>query len=55
MLKSNHFTHKAILIFAFVMGFLSTMNAQWVSLGNGTTYTIDDLMEVSNSCMEVKY
>ena len=51
MLKSNHFIKKAILVFAFVLSSVSIMNAQWTSPGNGTTYTIEDLMEVSNGCI----
>jgi len=47
MLKSNHFIKKAILVFAFVLSSVSIMNAQWTSPGNGTTYTLNDLVEVS--------
>jgi len=39
---------KLYLSFLFVLVFSSTMNAQWVSPGNGTTYTIPDLVNVSN-------
>lgn len=35
----------------FILGLWSMLNAQWVSPGNGTTYTIEDLMEVSNGCI----
>ena len=31
---------------AFSIGLWSMLNAQWVSPGNGTTYTLDDLVEV---------
>lgn len=37
---------KYLLLFVFV-GLWSMLNAQWVSPGNGTTYTLDDLVEVS--------
>ena len=48
MLKSNHFIQRAILVFAFVLSSVSIMNAQWTSPGNGTTYTLPDLVAVSN-------
>ena len=48
MSKLNNFIQKAILIFAFVIGSISMMNAQWVSPGNGTTYTMPDLVATSN-------
>ena len=35
----------------FILGLWSMLNAQWVSPGNGTTYTIEDLVEVSNGCV----
>ena len=38
---------KATLILAIVLGFVSMLNAQWTSPGNGTTYTLDDLVEIS--------
>lgn len=36
---------KRILVLALVFGFMSMLNAQWVSPGNGTTYTLSDLVE----------
>ena len=42
---------KTTLILALFLGFVPMMNAQWVSPGNGTTYTIDDLVEISNGCV----
>ena len=48
MSKLNYFLQKAILTFVFVIGSLSTLNAQWVSPGNGTTYTFPDLVNVTN-------
>ena len=38
---------KATLILALFLGFIPMMNAQWTSPGNGTTYTLDDLVEIS--------
>ena len=38
---------KATLILALFIGFIPMLNAQWTSPGNGTTYTLDDLVEVS--------
>ncbi len=35
----------------FILGLWSMLNAQWTSPGNGTTYTIEDLVEVSNGCV----
>lgn len=42
---------KIALMFVFSIGLWSMLNAQWVSPGNGTTYTIEDLVEVSNGCV----
>ena len=36
-------------LFLFVS--LTLLNAQWVSPGNGTTYTIEDLVVLSNGCV----
>ena len=38
---------KVFSFFALMLAFASTANAQWTSPGNGTTYTLDDLVEVS--------
>ena len=38
---------KATLILALFLGFIPMLNAQWTSPGNGTTYTLDDLVEIS--------
>lgn len=42
---------KLLLTIAFSIGLVSMLNAQWVSPGDGTTYTIEDLVEVSNGCV----
>ena len=47
MSKLNYFIQRAIVIFAFVMGSISMLNAQWVSPGNGTTYTMSELVNVT--------
>lgn len=39
---------KVTLILALCLGFIPMLNAQWVSPGNGTTYTMPDLVNVSN-------
>ncbi len=38
---------KATLFLALFFGFFPLLNAQWTSPGNGTTYTLDDLVEIS--------
>jgi len=38
---------KVTLILALLIGFIPLLNAQWTSPGNGTTYTLDDLVEIS--------
>ena len=42
---------KRVLLLALLLGTIPVLNAQWVSPGNGTTYNIDDLMEVSDGCI----
>ncbi|MBR2772934.1 MAG: hypothetical protein IKD78_13170, partial [Bacteroidales bacterium] len=42
---------KASLFLALFFGFIPMLNAQWTSPGNGTTYNIDDLIEVSEGCV----
>ena len=42
---------KVTLILSLFLGFIPMLNAQWTSPGNGTTYTIDDLIEVSEGCV----
>ena len=39
---------KIALLISFSIGLWSMLNAQWTSLGNGTTYTLPDLVNVSN-------
>lgn len=39
---------KIALLFVFSIGLWSVLNAQWVSPGNGTTYTLMDLVDVTN-------
>jgi hypothetical protein len=36
------------LLFLFLLAFLTLLNAQWVSPGNGTTYTLPDLVSASD-------
>ena len=38
---------KIALLISFSIGLWSMLNAQWTSPGNGTTYTLDDLVEIS--------
>ena len=40
-----------LLTFIFAMGFGLVLNAQWVSPGNGTTYTPENLVEVADGCV----
>ena len=42
---------KLSFIIAFLLGLTSLAKAQWTSPGNGTTYTIDDLVNVSGGCV----
>lgn len=42
---------KTLLLFVLTSWFSFMLNAQWTSPGNGTTYTIEDLVEVSNGCV----
>ena len=42
---------KLYLTFALIFSVLSMLNAQWVSPGNGTTYTLPDLVNVSNGAV----
>ena len=46
-MSKNNTIKRISLIFIFAISFYSTFNAQWVSPGNGTTYTLNDLVEVS--------
>jgi hypothetical protein len=39
---------KVTLILALLIGFIPLLNAQWTSPGNGTTYTMPDLVAASN-------
>jgi hypothetical protein len=39
---------KIALLISFSIGLWSMLNAQWTSPGNGTTYTLPDLVNVSN-------
>ena len=39
---------KVTLILALFLGFIPMLNAQWTSPGNGTIYTLPDLVNVSN-------
>ena len=47
----NPFKQKTTLAFALLIVLVSNVNAQWTSPGNGTTYNIDDLIEVSEGCV----
>ena len=42
---------KIALLLTFSIGLWSMLNAQWVSPGNGTTYTLPDLVSVSNGAV----
>ena len=42
---------KVTLILALFFGFFPILNAQWTSPGNGTTYTLPDLVNVSNGAV----
>ncbi len=42
---------KVTLILALFFGFFPMLNAQWTSPGNGTTYTLPDLVNVSNGAV----
>ena len=41
------------LLIALVSGLVSAINAQWISPGNGTTYTFPDLVEVTEGVVTV--
>ena len=51
MSKLNYFIKKATLVFSLLVCFTSMLNAQWVSPGNGTTYTLPDLVSISNGAI----
>jgi hypothetical protein len=42
---------KILLISVFLLASLDLLNAQWTSPGNGTTYTLPDLVAVSNGAV----
>ena len=42
---------KRIVLSTLLLAFSSILNAQWVSPGNGTTYTLPDLVSVSNGAV----
>lgn len=42
---------KLSFFIVFLLGLASLAKAQWTSPGNGTTYTIDDLVNVSEGCV----
>ena len=42
---------RLLLIFVLFLVSLTMLNAQWVSPGNGTTYTLPDLVSVSNGAV----
>lgn len=41
------------LLIAFITGLVSAINAQWVSPGNGTTYTFPDLVDVTEGVVTI--
>lgn len=41
------------LLIALVSGLVSAINAQWISPGNGTTYTMSDLVDVTEGVVTV--
>ena len=44
---------KLFLLISLIAGLVSAINAQWVSPGNGTTYTFADLVEVTDGVVTV--
>lgn len=42
---------KLLFTLIFILGLWSMLNAQWVSPGNGTTYTLPDLVSISNGAV----
>ena len=44
---------KVVLIIALIVGLCPTINAQWVSPGNGTTYTFSDLVDITDGVVTV--
>ena len=44
---------KLVLLISLIAGLVSAINAQWVSPGNGTTYTFADLVEVTDGVVTV--
>ena len=42
---------KFLLVFLFFISLTSVLNAQWVSPGNGTSYTLPDLVNVTNGAV----
>ena len=42
---------RLVLIIGFMVGCLTGAMAQWTSAGNGTTYTLRDLMASSDGCV----
>ena len=42
---------RLVLIIGLIMGCLSGVMAQWTSAGNGTTYTLRNLVEQSDGCV----
>ena len=50
-MKANHkhytIMNRPLPILLLIIGLATTLNAQWVSPGNGTTYTLPDLVDVT--------
>lgn len=44
---------KATLILTLFLGFIPMLIAQWTSPGNGTTYTIPDLVDITNGVVTI--
>ena len=44
---------KKITFLALFLALIPMLNAQWVSPGNGTTYTFPDLVEVSDGTVTI--
>ena len=42
---------KLVLLISLIAGLVSAINAQWVSPGNGTTYTLPDLVNVTEGAV----
>jgi len=44
---------KLVILISLIAGLVSAINAQWVSPGNGTTYTFSDLVDITEGVVTV--